>query len=178
MFVVVSAVLGAAFVPGPILAGTSGLLFGAVAGTFVTIAAATLSAVLSLLVGRGAGRAEVERRVGDRERLGALVELARRHGVLAVALQRLAPFVPDAPVSYAFGAAGLSVWQIAVGTVVGSAPRAFSYTAIGASLDDPGSRLALAGWAGVVITGVVGLLLARRWLSVRGPRRAARCHRL
>jgi len=164
VFVVVSALLGAALVPGPLLAGASGLLFGAVGGTFVTIAASTLSAVISLLVGRGAGRAPLDRGAADRERLTALVALARRHGSLAVALQRLAPFVPDAPVSYAFGAMGLSVWQIALGTVIGSAPRAFSYTAIGASLDDPGSGLALAGWAGVAITGLVGLLLARRWL--------------
>lgn len=150
--------LGAALVPGPILAGTSGVLFGAVAGTFVTIAASTLSAVLSLYLGRGAGRGEVEPRI---PRLSAL---AQRHGILAVALQRLLPFVPDAPLSYAFGAVGLSTWQIAAGTVIGSAPRAFSYTAIGASLDDPGSRLALAGWAGVAVTGLVGLVLARRWL--------------
>jgi uncharacterized membrane protein YdjX (TVP38/TMEM64 family) len=164
VFVAVSAALGAALVPGPLLAATSGLLFGALAGTLVTIAASTLSAVLSLLVGRGAGRAPLQRRVEDREREAALVALAQRHGALAVALQRLAPFVPDAPVSYLFGALGLSVWQIALGTVIGSAPRAFSYTAIGASLDDPGSRLALAGWAGVALTGLAGLLLARRHL--------------
>ena len=170
-----SAALGAALVPGPILAGTSGLLFGALLGTLVTIAASTLSAVVSLLVGRGAGRAPLDRHAEDRERLSALLALSRRHGTLAVALQRLAPFVPDAPVSYLFGAAGLRVWQIALGTVIGSAPRAFSYTSIGASLDDPGSPLAIAGWAGVVVTGLAGLLLGRRWLAAAGTgrRRAA-----
>jgi len=170
-YVVVSALLGAALVPGPILAATSGLLFGAALGTLVTIAASTLSAVISLLLGRGAARGEVERRIQDRERAEALVALARRHGALAVALQRLAPFVPDAPVSYLFGAVGLRVWQIALGTVIGSAPRAFSYTSIGASLDDPGSPLAIAGWAGVAITGLVGLLLGRRWLAAAGTGR-------
>ncbi len=166
MYVVVSAVLGAALVPGPILAATGGLLFGAALGTAVTIAAATLSAVLSLVVGRHAGRAEVE------PRAARLAELAQRHGTLAVALQRLAPFVPDAPVSYLFGALGLSVWQITLGTLIGTAPRAFAYTSIGASLDDPGSPLAIAGWAVVVITGLVGLLLVRRrWVASGGTGR-------
>ncbi len=163
-YVVLSALLGAALVPGPILAAASGLLFGAGWGTLVTIAASTLSAVISLVLGRGAGRAPLNRHAADRERLAASLTLARRHGTVAVALQRLAPFVPDAPVSYLFGAVGVRVWQIALGTVIGSAPRAFSYTSIGASLDDPASPLALAGWAGVAITGLVGLLLARRWL--------------
>lgn len=169
-YVVLSAVLGAALVPGPLLAATSGLLFGAALGTAVTIAASTLSAILSLVVGRHAGRAHLEPRARP------LAELAQRHGTLAVALQRLAPFIPDAPVSYLFGALGLRVWQIALGTMLGSAPRAFSYTSIGASLDDPGSPLAVAGWAGVAVTGVVGLLLGRRWLASAGtaPRRAPR----
>ena len=171
-FVVVSAALGAALVPGPLLAATSGLLFGAVLGTAVTLAASTLSAVVSLLLGRGAARAEVERRAVDRERLTALIALARRHGALAVGLQRLAPLIPDAPASYAFGAVGVRVWQIALGTVIGSAPRAFSYTSIGASLDDPSGPLAIAGWAGVVVTGLVGLLLGRRFYRAR-PRASA-----
>ncbi|HEX2084255.1 MAG TPA: VTT domain-containing protein, partial [Solirubrobacteraceae bacterium] len=98
-------------------------------------------------------------------RAPALSALAQRHGTLAVAVQRLAPFVPDAPVSYLFGAVGVRAWQIALGTVIGSAPRAFAYTSIGASLDDPASPLALAGWAAVVATGVAGVLLARRTLG-------------
>ena len=55
----------------------------------------------------------------------------------------------------------MRVWQIALGTVIGSAPRAFAYTSIGASLDDPGSPLALAGWAAVGVTGIAGAILAR-----------------
>ena len=166
-FVVVSAVLGAALVPGPMLAATSGLLFGAALGTLVTIAASVLSAVLSLVVGRHAGHAALQRHASDRERLARLLALATRHGTLAVALQRLLPFVPDAPVSYLFGAVGVRVWQIALGTLIGSAPRAFAYTSIGASLDDPGSPLAIAGLAGLVVTAVVGAELTRRVLRSR-----------
>jgi uncharacterized membrane protein YdjX (TVP38/TMEM64 family) len=166
-YVVVSAVLGALLVPGPILAGASGVLFGAAVGTLVTIAAATLSAVIALHIAR--------RSTGDAfttvagPRLTGLAELAERHGVVAVIVARLAPVIPDAPVSYLFGVIGLRTWKVALGTAIGAAPRAFSYTSIGASIDDPSSPLALAGVAGVVLTGLVGLLLSRRLLR-RSPR--------
>lgn len=153
-YVIVAALLGAALVPGPLLAGVSGLLFGAALGTAVTIAAATLTAVLGLVLGRGAARETFH----DRR----LARLAERHGLLAVVVARLAPGLPDAPASYIFGATRVRVWQIALGTVVGAAPRAFSYTSIGASLDDPASPLALAGFAGIVLTGIAGAVLVRR----------------
>ena len=94
----------------------------------------------------------------------ALADLAEQHGVVAVIVARLAPVLPDAPVSYLFGVLGLRTWKVALGTAIGVAPRAFSYTSIGASLDDPSSPLALAGVAGVVLTGVLGLVLSRRLL--------------
>jgi uncharacterized membrane protein YdjX (TVP38/TMEM64 family) len=46
-YVVVSAVLGALFVPGSILAAGSGLLFGPVLGIFVTLGAAVGTAVVA-----------------------------------------------------------------------------------------------------------------------------------
>src|SRR4051812_15601721 len=48
-FVVLAGLLGAALVPGPLLAGASGLLFGTVAGFFVTLAAAVVSALVGAL---------------------------------------------------------------------------------------------------------------------------------
>ena len=158
-YVVIAALLGLAFVPGPLLAGTSGLLFGTAVGTIVTLSSAILSAVLGLLIAR--------RAVGEPpERFARLAELAQRRGTLAVIVQRLVPGVPDAPANYVFGALGLRVWQIALGTLIGSAPRSFSYTSIGASLDDPGSPAAIAGIVGLVVTAIVGAELARR-LAVR-----------
>ncbi len=145
--------------PGPLLAGVSGVLFGPVVGTVVTIAASTISAVLSLSIGRGAARDTFHER--------RLAQLAERHALVAVIVARLAPGLPDAPASYVFGATKVRRWQIALGTLIGASPRAFSYTSIGASLDDPGSPLALAGFAGVVITGVAGAIVARRVLRRR-----------
>ena len=164
-YVVVSALLGLALVPGPILAATRGLLFGAGVGTVVTLASAVLSAVLGVLLARRAAAGDVERLSGDRA--AALADLARRHSFEAVVVQRLAPGIPDAPATYVFGALRVAVVPVALGTLVGSAPRSFSYTAVGASLDDPGSALAWAGIAGIVVTAVAGAWLARRTLRRR-----------
>ena len=162
-YVVVAALLGLALVPGPVLAATSGLLFGAAVGTVVTLCSATLGAVLGVLLARRAAAADVEQLSG--ERLTALADLARRHTFEAVVVQRLAPGIPDAPATYVFGALRVAVLPVALGTLVGSAPRAFSYTAIGASLDDPGSPLAWAGIGGAVVTAIAGAWLARRALT-------------
>lgn len=157
VFVVVSAMLGNAFVPGPILAGASGLLFGTTTGFFVTLAAATLASVLAVLTSRAAGRPGIEELENPRVRV--VEELLQRHGVVAVIVQRLLPGVPDAPCSYLFGLAGLRAWQVALGTVVGVAPRAFSYTAIGDSLGGGGTRIGVIGLVVLVATGTLGTLV-------------------
>lgn len=165
VWVLLSAALGAALLPGPVLAGAGGLLFGAAVGTVTTVCSAVLSALVSREIGQRAGRD------GTVELLGARADAVEHVGFEAVLVQRLAPGIPDAPLSYAFGALGVTRRAMALGTVLGTLPRAFSYTAIGASLDDPGSPLAWAGWTGVVLSALLGVVAARRMqLSVRQQR--------
>lgn len=159
-FVVVAGVLGALLVPGPLLAGASGLLFGTATGFVATLAASVVSALLCRWVGASAGAEAFERVASPRWATGAAA--IRAHGVWAVVVQRLAPLLPDGPFNYAFGVAGLSVVALALGTVIGSAPRAFAYTALGDSLDDPLSPLGLLAIAIVVVTGAVGLVVGLR----------------
>ena len=75
-YIVLSAVLGAIFVPGPILAASSGLLFGPLLGVFVTLGATVGTAVVASLVGRRAGRDSARALLGaDRaDRIDALIE--------------------------------------------------------------------------------------------------------
>ncbi len=155
-FVPISALLGLAFVPGPVLAGAAGLLFGTAEGFAVSLAAATLSAVLALTLARYGGRPGV--RELDAPRLQALAALAERRGTLAVIFQRLLPAIPDAPCSYLFGLAGVRAWQVALGTLVGAAPRAFSYVALGDAAGTRDARLALVGATVLVVTGIAGAI--------------------
>jgi uncharacterized membrane protein YdjX (TVP38/TMEM64 family) len=160
-YVVVSAVLGALFVPGAILAAGSGLLFGPVLGVFVTLGATVGTATVASLVGRRAGRDSARALLGTK-RAGRVDALIERRGLWAVVGQRFIPGISDALASYAFGAFGVPLWQMAIGAFIGSAPRAFVYTSLGASVGHPSSPLAYAAIAVWCVTAVVGAFAARR----------------
>ena len=160
-YIVLSGVLGAIFVPGPILAASSGLLFGPLLGVFVTLGATVGTAVVASLLGRRAGRDSARALIGaDRaDRLDALIQ---RRGLWAVVGQRFIPGLSDALASYAFGAFGVPLWQMAVGAFIGSVPRAFVYTALGASIGNRSPVLAYTAIGVWCVTAVVGAFAARQ----------------
>lgn len=160
-YVVASAVLGALFVPGPVLAAGSGLLFGPVEGIFVTLGATVGTAIVASFVGRRAGRDSARTLLGASraDRIDVLIE---RRGLWAVVGQRFVPGISDALASYAFGAFGVPLWQMAVGAFIGSIPRAFVYTTLGAAIGDRSSPLAYAAIAVWCVTAVIGVFAARR----------------
>jgi uncharacterized membrane protein YdjX (TVP38/TMEM64 family) len=160
-YVVVSAVLGALFVPGSILAAGSGLLFGPLLGVFVTLGATVGTAIVASFVGRRAGRDSARALLGATrsDRIDALIG---RRGLWAVVGQRFVPGISDALASYAFGAFGVPLWQMAVGAFIGSVPRAFVYTALGASIANRSSPLAYAAIAVWCVTAVAGAFAAHR----------------
>lgn len=160
-YVVVSAVLGAVFVPGPILAAGSGVLFGPVLGTLVTLCSAVGTATITGLLGRRAGRDSARALLGT-ERADRLDTQIERRGLWAVVGQRFVPGISDALASYTFGAFGVPWWQLAVGAFIGSAPRAFVYTALGASITDLSSPLAYTAIAVWCVTAVIGAFAAHR----------------
>src|SRR5689334_2169099 len=79
-YVALSAVLGALFVPGSILAASSGLLFGPLLGIFVTLGATVGTAIVASLIGRRAGQDSARALLGAKraDRVDALIE---RHGL-------------------------------------------------------------------------------------------------
>ncbi|AZP82820.1 TVP38/TMEM64 family protein [Mycobacterium avium subsp. paratuberculosis] len=160
-YAVASALAGALFVPGSILAAGSGLLFGPLLGVFVTLGATVGTATTASFVGRRAGRDSARALLGPAraDRVDALIG---RGGLWAVVGQRFVPGISDALASYAFGAFGVPLWQMAVGAFIGSAPRAFAYTALGASIGNRSSLLAYAAVAVWCVSAIVGAFAAHR----------------
>jgi uncharacterized membrane protein YdjX (TVP38/TMEM64 family) len=170
-YVVISATLGALFVPGPILAAGSGVLFGPLLGTFVTLASAIGTATIASLLGRRAGRESARALLGPEraDRIDAQIE---RRGLWAVVGQRFIPGISDALASYTFGAFGVPLWQMVIGSFIGSAPRAFVYTALGASIGDLSAPLAYTAIGVWCVTAVIGAFAAHRgYRHWRGRRR-------
>ena len=170
-YIVVAAALAAVFVPGPILAAGSGVLFGPVLGVFVTLGATVGTAIIASLIGRRAGRDSARALLGP-ERADRLDQLIERRGLWAVVGQRFIPGISDALASYAFGAFGVPLWQMVVGAVIGAAPRAFVYTALGASIGNLRSPLTYAAIAVWCVTAIIGAFLTHRgWRNWRARRR-------
>jgi uncharacterized membrane protein YdjX (TVP38/TMEM64 family) len=170
-YIVVAAVLAAVFVPGPILAAGSGVLFGPALGVFVTLGATVGTAIITCLIGRRAGRDSARALLGA-ERADRLDRLIERRGLWAVVGQRFIPGISDALASYAFGALGVPLWQMAVGAFIGAAPRAFVYTALGASIGNLSSPLAYSAIAVWCVTAIVGVFVTHRgYLKWRARRR-------
>lgn len=160
-YLLVSAVLAAIFVPGPLLAAGSGFLFGPLLGTFVTLGSTVTTATITAFLGRRAGRDSARALIGAdwAQRIDSQI---KRRGLWAVVGQRFIPGISDALASYAFGAFGMPLWQMAIGALIGSAPRAFVYTALGASISDLNSPLAYAAVGVWCITAIIGAFAAHR----------------
>jgi uncharacterized membrane protein YdjX (TVP38/TMEM64 family) len=140
----------------PILVGAGGLLFGTAAGTVlgllgVTGAALAQMAVSHRLAGDHRGKLLPQR---TKRVEGFLIE----HGAVAVMESRIVPVLPYGIVNYSAGLIHLSYAAMAIGTLVGAAPKVFVYAALGGSLDDLGSPEALSAigvWIAVAIGGVL-----------------------
>ncbi|MFC8045603.1 TVP38/TMEM64 family protein [Nocardia sp. NPDC057353] len=161
VFVPVSALLAAVFVPGTLLAAMSGLLFGPLLGTVVTLCSAVGTAAIAGLLGRRAGRSSARGLIGA-ERSDRIDAQIARGGLWAVVGQRFVPGISDAMASYVFGAFGVPLWQMVAGSFIGSAPRAFVYTALGASIGEFSAPLAYTAIGVWCVTAGLGAYAAHR----------------
>lgn len=164
LFIPLSIALVCLFVPGPVLAGAAGLLFGTGLGTAVALTAATLGAVTQMSISRHlAGDAAAALLPA---RVKPIDDFMARNGFLAVFYVRLTPGIPYTLANYGAGLTSLKLRAMAAGTALGAAPRTFAYVALGGSLDDLSSPEARVAIAVLVVMAVAGLVVARRQLSL------------
>jgi uncharacterized membrane protein YdjX (TVP38/TMEM64 family) len=150
-------------IPWGILAGAAGLLFGTVAGTPLALAGVTAAALAQMFVSRRLAGGHHGSLLPERVR--GLETFLTRHGTVAVMESRIVPLLPYGAVNFSAGLTTLRFREMALGTVVGGAPKVFAYTALGGSLTDIGSPKGVAAVVLILALALAGALLVRHRLA-------------
>jgi len=132
----------------------NGYVFGAFWGGVLALASATLAAQICYEAARAMGRPALDRWMGATT-LAWADRFFSRHGVWAVLVARLLPFVPFDPISFAAGLTSTPRLRFVGANLVGQVPATFIYSTLGSQLEDgslpPGALLGLAGAALAVL---------------------------
>lgn len=158
LFVVLLAGLTCAFFPFPLMAAGGGLVFGVAEGTLLSTLGGTLGALVAFGLSRTVAADAVAGLGG--ERVAALRDAVEREGFVAVLYARIFPGVPRDLSNYAFGLTRVGVLAFGSATLIGTAPRAYAYTALGGSLGSFDSTQSIVAIGVLVAMGLAGLGLA------------------
>jgi uncharacterized membrane protein YdjX (TVP38/TMEM64 family) len=116
------------FLPGAILTIVAGMAFGAWQGFLVVLLSAAVGVSLTFFIARGRVETALNGRRWFRSLKGGLT-----HGGLSVVLiARLVPIFPYNGLNYALGVLPIRTRDYVVGSMIGMAPGALTYTYIGA----------------------------------------------
>jgi uncharacterized membrane protein YdjX (TVP38/TMEM64 family) len=148
----------------PILTGAGGLLFGTAVGTPLALAGVTCAALAQMLVARKLASGHHGNLLPPRTR--AVEDFLTRYGAVAVMESRIVPLLPYGFVNYSAGLTKLPYRDMALGTVIGAAPKVFAYTALGGSLDNLGSPEALVAIALLAVLALAGAFFVRRQIAL------------
>jgi uncharacterized membrane protein YdjX (TVP38/TMEM64 family) len=144
----------------PILAGAAGLLFGTAVGTPLALAGVTAAGLTQMFVARRLAAGHHGSLLPERTR--GVERFLTEHGAVAVMESRIVPILPFGIVNFSAGLTRLPYRDLALGTVVGAAPKVFAYVALGGNLTDLGSPEAIVALTLLVAFALLGGLLVRR----------------
>ena len=162
VFVGLFVVLNSAGVPAPLLGAAGGLTLGLIPGALAALGGMTVAACVQFLLARRlTGPAMVAVRFSGADRLQQALQ---RRGWLAVVVLRLVPG-PFVALNLAAGLTPLRLRWMAIGTLIGGAPKALAWAALGLGV----TRLAVSPLViAAVVVAVVALTVV--WLRWRRPR--------
>ena len=134
LFFIVMAIQGLLVpIPSELVLLAAGMIWGIVGGGIMGVIGSMAAALLCYYVSRKGGRPLAEKFVG-KSAISMADDFIHKYGMSAIIVARLLPFVAFDPISYTAGIVDLDVKKYAIGTFIGSIPRAFFYSWLGASL--------------------------------------------
>lgn len=134
LFIVIMAIQGLLVpIPSEIVLLAAGMIWGFFIGGIMGIIGSMAAGLLCFYVSRKGGRPLAEKFVGE-SALNMADALIQKYGTGAIIVARFLPFVAFDPISYASGLVEMDAKKYTLGTFIGSIPRAFFYSWLGASL--------------------------------------------
>ena len=134
LFFIVMAIQGLLVpIPSELVLLAAGMIWGIVGGGIMGVIGSMAAALLCYYVSRKGGRPLAEKFVG-KSAISMADDFIHKYGMSAIIVARLLPFVAFDPISYTAGIVDLDVKKYTLGTLIGSIPRAFFYSWLGASL--------------------------------------------
>jgi phospholipase D1/2 len=165
--VIIAAYTPACFVmfPRPLITLASVIAFGPLLGFAYSMSGILLAAAVTYVLGRKMRRDTVRRLAGPK--VERMVDVLRRHGLLAMSLLRLVPIAPFFVVGIVAGAVRLKLWHLVGGTFVGMLPGTLAATVFGDQLENAlaGGDINwwLVGGCAALLGG--GAVLVKRWFA-------------
>jgi uncharacterized membrane protein YdjX (TVP38/TMEM64 family) len=151
--------------PRPLITLAGVIAFGPWLGFLYAEVGVVLSAVVTYYVGKRMRRDTVRRLAGGH--LDRMIEVLRKHGLLAMTLLRLVPIAPFAVEGIVAGAVRLKLWHLAAGTAIGMLPGTLAATIFADQLETAFSGGHFNWW---IVGGCVALLgggifAVKRWFT-------------
>jgi phosphatidylserine/phosphatidylglycerophosphate/cardiolipin synthase-like enzyme/uncharacterized membrane protein YdjX (TVP38/TMEM64 family) len=148
--------------PRPLITLAAVVAFGPWMGFVYALVGIVGSSVVTYYAGRRMRRDTVRRLAGPR--LDRMVDVLKKHGLLAMTLLRLVPIAPFAVEGIVAGAVRLKLWHLAVGTAIGMLPGTLATTVFGDQLETALSGGDINWW---IVGGCAALLAGGTWAVKR-----------
>ncbi|MBA7512757.1 hypothetical protein ES705_04765 [subsurface metagenome] len=120
-------------IPSEIVLLAAGMIWGLVGGGIMGVIGSMAAALLCYYISRKGGRPLAEKFVG-KSAISLADNFIHKYGMSAIIIARLLPFIAFDPISYTAGLVDLDIKKYSLGTFIGSIPRAFFYSWLGASI--------------------------------------------
>lgn len=151
--------------PRPLLTLAGVVAFGPWLGFLYALLGIVGSSVVTYYVGKRMRRDTVRRLGGSG--LDRMIDVLRKHGLLAMTLLRLVPIAPFAVEGIVAGASRLKLWHLAVGTAIGMLPGTLAATIFADQLETAFSGGQFNWWivGGCVAALGAGIFAVKRWFT-------------
>lgn len=118
-------------IPSFLIAGANGLVFGTLGGIIISWIGGMLGAMGTFYLSRLLGSKFVKKYVKSNSLMQKVDEISQTHGMKAVFIGRLLPFISFDFLSYAAGLSTMKPWRFFLATAIGMIPGTTAYVLLG-----------------------------------------------